>query len=399
MDKTVMETKDVRVLVVEDNPEDFQILQVLFSKIKNRRYKLENVLNLSKALEALRRREHEVYLVDYQLGPDSGIDFLKEAAAANCAAPSILLTGYGNPELDLKAMSLGAADFLSKNDLNPVILERSVRYALEHKRVEESVRRQEEFFRAMIENAQDGVMLIDADGKTRYASPSIEWILGYTQQERIGQDLFSLIHPEDLRIAKDLFTQSFNSSDKVFKAEFRTKHKGGSWRLIEATGKSHEFKSPDFTGVVLNYRDITEQKKAEESLKKHEDQMRLAQKMDAIGRLAGGVAHDFNNLLSVIGGNAYFVISSMEKDNPQRVELGEIQKAVRHGAELTKQLLVFGQKQVSQPRPVNLNDLSVEMNKMFKRLIDATIHLSIIQEKDLRSILVDPGQMQQVILN
>src|ERR1019366_3872232 len=146
-------------------------------------------------------------------------------------------------------------------------------------------------------------------------------------------------------------------------------------------------------------RDITERKKAEESLRQHEEQMRRVEKMNAIGRLAGGVAHDFNNLLSVVGGNAEFLLSSLEKNDPHREELGEIQKAVRRGAELTKQLLVFGQKQVSQPQPVNLNDLSAEMTKMLKRLIDANIDLSIIQDKDLRPILTDPGQMQQTILN
>jgi two-component system cell cycle sensor histidine kinase/response regulator CckA len=152
-------------------------------------------------------------------------------------------------------------------------------------------------------------------------------------------------------------------------------------------------------GVSAISRDITEQKRAQESLKKHEEQMRLAQKMDAIGRLAGGVAHDFNNLLSVIGGNGDFLMGSLAEGDPHREEVEEIKKAVHRGAELTQQLLVFGKKQVSQPQAVNLNELSSEMSKMLKRLIDATIDLSIIQNKDLKLIHSDPGQIQQVILN
>jgi nitrogen-specific signal transduction histidine kinase/ActR/RegA family two-component response regulator len=152
-------------------------------------------------------------------------------------------------------------------------------------------------------------------------------------------------------------------------------------------------------GASSIIRDITERKKAEESLRKHEEQMKLVDKMNAIGRLAGGVAHDFNNLLSVIGGNAEFLLSTLPEKDEHRDEVGEIQKAVRRGAELTKQLLVFGQKQVVQPQPVNLNELSAEMSKMLKRLIDASVDLAIIQDKDLKHILADPGQMQQIILN
>ena len=127
--------------------------------------------------------------------------------------------------------------------------------------------------------------------------------------------------------------------------------------------------------------------------------MRLAQKMDAIGRLAGGVAHDFNNLLSVIGGNAEFLLSGLAPEDPQREELVEIQKAVKRGAELTRQLLVFGQKQVSQPAPLQLNETVGEMNKMLRRLIDAHIEIVIEPSPGLWMIQADPIQIQQVILN
>ncbi len=140
-------------------------------------------------------------------------------------------------------------------------------------------------------------------------------------------------------------------------------------------------------------------KSEQELLKKHEHQSRLSQKMDAIGRLAGGVAHDFNNLLSVIEGNSDFLKALFSPGDPHLEEVEEIKKAVHQGAELTRQLLAFGKKQVNQPQLVNLNDQSTEMSKMFKRVIDASVDFAIIQEKELNWIHSDPGQIQQLILN
>ncbi len=392
-------------------------------------------------------------------------------------------------------------------------------------KAENEVRRSELFFRAVIENALDGVTIIEPDGNIRYTSPAVKSILGYEVAEMVQTNGFALIHPEDVQKVGVIFQEVLSSPEISRIVEFRYKHKDGTWRILETAGKSHFFTDPDFQGVVLNYRDvterkknedaflrsersfkalieqspdgmgiidqtnrirfvnpsflrmvgyesleeiigrspmdflepetqevvrkrlsdintkggvnrplecrlirkdggrlnaeissfasffegeqvvvsiardITERKKAEEALKKHEDEMRLAQKMDAIGRLAGGVAHDFNNLLSVVSGNAEFIRRNLESGHSPDEELEDILMAVHQGAELTKQLLVFGKKQVSQPEPISLNQVCVEMGKMFRRLIDPKIELHFIQDKEQKFIQADQGQMQQVILN
>jgi signal transduction histidine kinase len=152
-------------------------------------------------------------------------------------------------------------------------------------------------------------------------------------------------------------------------------------------------------GVSNISRDITERKTAQEALRKNEEQLQLSQKMDAIGRLAGGVAHDFNNLLNVIEGNSDFLKDALPPGDPHLDEVEEIKKAVQQGAQLTHQLLAFGKKQVSQPQLVNLNELGSDMCKMFKRLIDASIEFDFVQAKDLKWIQSDPGQIQQIMLN
>ncbi|MGH7740120.1 MAG: PAS domain S-box protein, partial [bacterium] len=251
---------------------------------------------------------------------------------------------------------------------------------------------------AILQQTTDAVYGTDLEHQVFNWNRGAEVLFGYGLGEIMGKTV-SVLAPSDrlneMKVIRAAALEGKNISNhetvRVKKNGERVDVSVSLSQIKDAQGK--------VVGVSTIARDITERKKAEESLRRHEEQMRLAQKMDAIGRLAGGVAHDFNNLLSVIGGNTEFLLSDLAPDDTRREEAEEIQKAVRRGAELTKQLLVFGQKQVSKPEPVNLNELSSEMNKMLKRLIDATINLSIIQDRELKPIRADSGQMQQIILN
>jgi two-component system cell cycle sensor histidine kinase/response regulator CckA len=761
--------------MVDDDRQDFEAVQRLLSEFKDPGYEVDWTPSFEAGLEAVRKGGHDLYLVDYLLGPQSGLDFLRDAELVPCLVPILILAGLGSPELNREAIARGAADYLLKGSLTADQLQRSIRYALERTKVMQELRQNGELFRALIENAMDGVCILEKDGTTSYLSPSIKPMLGYTPEERKGKNAFDLIHPQDAPRVAEALKDLFEAPDRERRTEFRFRHQDGSWRLLEGSAKSHAFTSPALQGIVVHYHDITEKKRAEEvlrqsegnlraifnnssqsisltdiegrmvafnekasqtsvamggppfelgkklvdyapashqaviqqrldqalagktlrlesqyrnqdgsdhwyevtynpvygpkgevagvclmgeviderknveralregeerfrgifenspvgialvgldakllavnprfcaivgypsadligksfidityppdieldvknyqhlisgqidnyemekrylrkdgqivwvnlvaslvrneageplhglglveditekkknegalselaaileqtsaavsstdlegvitvwnrgaeklfgypeakilgrsifmlaapdrieemrdlwgragkgeniadyetirlkqngdpvdvavnlspilnsqgkvtglsviyrdltkeksaqeALRKQEEQMRLVQKMDAIGRLAGGVAHDFNNLLSVIGGNAEFLMSSLSPDDPQREELMEIQKAVRRGADLTRQLLVFGQKQVSQPAPLQLNDTVTEMNKMLRRLIDAHIEIVIEPGSGLWMIEADPIQIQQVILN
>ena len=251
---------------------------------------------------------------------------------------------------------------------------------------------------AILQQTSDAVIGADLKGRIFSWNRGAEAMLGYSMEEIIGKStalLVPLDREEEMEKVRELATREENVSN--YETVMLKKNEG----QVEVSVSVSTLKDPKgkIVGISVISRDITERKKAEASIRHHEEQMRLAQKMEAVGRLASGVAHDFNNLLNVIVGNAEFLVDGMEKGNPHLEEVGEIKKAVWRGAELTKQLLVFGKGQVSKPRPVNLNDLCVEMNKMLKRLIDSTIKPSIIQDKGLKLILIDPGQMQQVILN
>ncbi len=251
---------------------------------------------------------------------------------------------------------------------------------------------------AILQQTPDAVIGCDMEGSIFSWNRGAEAMFGHSFEEIVGKRDSFLAPPERAHESQELMDIVLGGENISNFETVRIKKDG---TLIDVSLTMSPVK--DSRGKTIGYsaihRDITERKKAESSLKRHEEQLRQVEKMNAIGRLAGGVAHDFNNLLSVIGGNAEFLLSSLEEKDPKREELSEIQKAVKRGADLTKQLLVFGQKQVSQPQPVNLNELSGEMNKMLKRLLDANVDLAIIQDKVLKPVLADPGQVQQIILN
>ncbi len=251
---------------------------------------------------------------------------------------------------------------------------------------------------AILQQTTDAVIGADLDGKIFGWNRGAEAMLGYRLEEIVGKSTYLLVPPEH---RQELERLRILASGEENGSNYETVMLKKNGKLIEVSISVSTLKDPKgkIVGISAIARDITERKKDEASIRKHEEQMRLAQKMEAVGRLASGVAHDFNNLLNVIMGNAEFLIEDRENKIIHSEEVAEIKNAVWRGADLTKQLLVFGKNQVAKPRPVNLNDLCVEMNKMLKRLVDATIKPSFIQDKHLKPILIDPGQMQQVILN
>lgn len=256
--------------------------------------------------------------------------------------------------------------------------------------VRKQIVKREELFRLITESAADMIAVVGADGRRLYNSPSYERILGYTSEELAGTPISDQIHPDD--------------RDKVFKAanealssglgrslEYRMRHKDGSWRILESRASTIVNKGEVEKLVIVN-RDITDRKHLE-------DQFRQAQKMEAVGRLSGGVAHDFNNLLGVIIGYGEIVQESTEPESPQRNCIDEILKAGHRGASLTRQLLAFSRQQVLDPRVLDLNSVVKEMEKMLKRLIGEDIQLKTILDPKLGQLKADQGQIEQVVMN
>ncbi|MCX6914435.1 MAG: PAS domain S-box protein, partial [Verrucomicrobia bacterium] len=225
----------------------------------------------------------------------------------------------------------------------------------------EALRQHEEYFRALTEKATDITTVLNADGTFRYASPSVRQVLGYTPEELVGH-------------------------------EFRLRHKEGTWRALEATARNL-LDDPNVAGVVVNSRDITERQQLEQ-------QLRQAQKMEAVGQLAGGVAHDFNNMLAVVRGNAELLLMNADEHTSETTDcLKQITAASERATNLTRQLLAFSRKQVMQSQPLVLNDVIADVTKMLKRIIGEHIDLQCRCGAQLPFVQADAGMIEQVLVN
>jgi len=248
----------------------------------------------------------------------------------------------------------------------------------------------EKLFRLISENADDMIALVDANGRRLYTSPSHQKLLGYSAEELTRTPAYEQIHPDD-RESVIATTAQARQSGVVRRLEYRVRHKDGRWLVVESTASVVRNYGKDENLVIVN-RDITDRKQLEE-------QLYLSQKLEAIGRLSGGVAHDFNNLLGVIIGYSEALQRQIGKDDPVREAIDEIQNAGKRAALLTQQLLAFSRKQVLEPKVLDLNIVVFEVEKMLRRLIGEDIELKIVLRDGLGMVKADRGQIDQVILN
>jgi two-component system, cell cycle sensor histidine kinase and response regulator CckA len=249
----------------------------------------------------------------------------------------------------------------------------------------------EEAFRLITENAADMIAVVDGEGHRLYNSPAYEKILGYTAEELLSTSAFEQVHPDD----RPLIEQAAHAAATVGTAghvEFRMRHKNGAWRTLESVSSAIMRPDGKADKIVVVSRDITDRKRLE-------DQFRQAQKMEAIGRLSGGVAHDFNNVLGVIIGYAEVLQENTGISDPDRSCIEEILRASKRAASLIRQLLAFSRQQVLELKVLDLNQVIVNTEKMLRRLIGEDIRLSTHLENGLGHVRADEGQMEQVILN
>lgn len=189
-----MTSKAIRVLLVDDDEEDFIIARDLFEGIDHYRYELDWVDNYEEALEEIRRQRHDVYLLDYHLGARDGLTLLREALRHGCLAPMIMLTGQGGRQVDLDAMRLGAYDYLVKGQITSAVLERSLRYAMQHARSTNALRetvRVSSALLTVVNNLRQGVAITDPtveDEPLIYVNEFYSEMTGYPREELIGRN-------------------------------------------------------------------------------------------------------------------------------------------------------------------------------------------------------------------
>ena len=234
-------------------------------------------------------------------------------------------------------------------------------------------------------------MITDRAGVIEYVNPAFESLTGYSPGELMGQTPRVLRSGQQPAEAYKALWQTILAGN-VFRCTMVNRKKNGDVFVAEKTVTPLRDGEGRITHFISNDRDITDRRRLE-------NQLQQAQKMDAVGRLAGGVAHDFNNLLMVISSYAELMLDSLAPQHPLRRNVDEIQKASRRAADLTRQLLAFGRKQMRTLQLLDLNELIEDFNKMLPRLIGEDVELEFVPGLKLGKVKADPGQIEQILMN
>jgi PAS domain S-box-containing protein len=254
---------------------------------------------------------------------------------------------------------------------------------------------------SVLDSAFDAIVTIDLAGAIVELNTAAERMFGYSREEALGRELAALIVPEELREdhRRALARQPHDRPSQIIgqRLELEAVRADGTRFPIElSVSRIDDAAGIRFTAWI---RDLTERRRTEDALRLSEAQLRQAQKMEAVGRLAGGVAHDFNNVLTAIFGYADLVLDSLDAGDARREDVEEIKRAAHRAAALTRQLLAFSRKQVMQPRQVNLNGIIENLETLLLKLIGQEIVLQIDAEPSLWIVKADPGQIEQVLMN
>ena len=388
----------IQVLIVEDHPDDAELM---VRELRRAGFTPEwvRVETESAYLSALEQNP-DVILSDSSLPEFDGLAALDLLRERGLDIPFVLVSGRVGEDLAVDAMKRGAYEYLLKDRL--ARLGEAVRRAIERQRMRresawavEAMRQNEERYRLISETTSDYAysLSVDPDG-----SVTCEWItepftritgLSVAEVNSIGWE--RLYHTEDLPISERHHQTLLSNQSDSMEIRIVTKNQQACWVRVFGRPIWDEAQCR----VVRIYgaaQDITAEKQLEH-------QLFQSQKMEAVGRLAGGVAHDFNNLLTVIAGYGQILKDQSTADAPGADYLNEIIQAADRAAQLTRQLLAFSRRQVLQLKTVDLNSIVADIEKMLRRLIGEDVEVSCRLDPGLHGVRVDPGQMEQVLLN
>jgi PAS domain S-box-containing protein len=257
---------------------------------------------------------------------------------------------------------------------------------------EGALRESEARFRGLIEHSTDLIVVLDAEEAVRFWSPGAAAALGWREDGVLGRKLMDLVSPDDADALSRALQSVRDERATSAPVTSRLRHQDGSWRVIESVARNL-LSDPVLKGIVVNARDVTEQHRLRE-------QVQEAQKLESIGRLAGGVAHDFNNLLTAILGSAEAAREDLDAGRgASRDDIEAIREAGDRARQLTRQLLAFARRQTISPRALDLNRVVEDGRNLLRRILPENISLSIALGSEPCLVLADGGQLQQVILN
>src|SRR5213593_87653 len=387
-------SRPLRILIVEDSEDDTQLL---LHQLRRGGYDPmhERVDSVATMEQALARQQWDLVIADYGIPNFNSMAALALLKERGHDLPFIIVSGTITEETAVATMKAGAHDYLLKGNLKRLIpaIERELREAKsrrERRRAEEALRESEKRLQAILDNSPAISCLKDTEGRYLYVNPQFGKLTSLAPEQILGKTDDEIFPPEQ--------AAAFRANDlKVLQA-------GVALEFEEVAGHQDEL----HTSIVAKFplrntegtvyaicgiaTDITQRKSLEA-------QLRQAQKMEAIGRLAGGIAHDFNNLLTVIIGFSELMLLSLPVEHPHCATFEQIRQAGEKASRLTRQLLAFSRQQVLQPKVLDLNAVVANIDTMLQRVIGEDIDLLTILSPGLASVKADPGQIEQILMN
>jgi two-component system cell cycle sensor histidine kinase/response regulator CckA len=386
-------TEHVRILHVEDSDRDAELVrEVLLAEGLD--CEIVRVETREQYIAALETGQFDLIVCDYTLPSFEGGEALEIAAAKWPHVPFLFVSGTIGEEKAVEALKRGAAEYVLKQNLArlPSAVLRALSEAkerAERRKAEEALRASEQRTRALMENAKDAILVTNIQGIVVEVNRAGEELFGRPRAEFAGCHFFDLLVADEREKARLRF-EAILAGGAPGGQETIAMAADGRAVPIEISGSLVEIGGERLMLAIV--RDVSERKQLEE-------QFRQAQKMEAVGRLAGGVAHDFNNLLTVILGYSDVINNQLAAEHPLRQEVEQIRKAGERAAALTQQLLAFSRTQVLLPQVIDIREVVTDIHTMLRRVIGEDIDLLMVCDRETSRIKADRGQLEQVLMN
>jgi PAS domain S-box-containing protein len=398
--------RTVRVLLVEDSADDAWMLQRELERggMAPQVVRVQDEAGLAGALGA---DGWDIVIADYSLPTLTGLDVVHLVRRHDADLPCLLVSGSVSDATAIEAMRAGASDYLLKHDLVRLVpvVERELREALgrrQRRRAERALAASEERLRLVIEQSPDAVASFTADGRILEWNVRASVLFGLSRGEALGQHFGDLVLAPAWRAAFDAaLADRFHGARLAFglrtSSEVEGLHRDGRVVPLDVT----VIAVPASSGLsfCIFMRDLTARHAADATRANLELQLRQAQKMEAVGKLAGGIAHDFNNLLTVIQGQALLLESGLLPDDERPAAVGAIVQASEKASDLTRQLLTFSRRRVVRLVPMDLNGVVLDLGKLLRRLLGADVELCTHLAPGAVGIEADASMIEQVLMN
>lgn len=385
----------LRVLLVGNKEEDFFLVREILERSRNTfAADLDHAHSLDEAKAMLQERPYGLVLFEHETGNANAVHLLTELLHAGSSIPFVVLTENADESTVAEMIQAGTWNCVARSQLDGATLVRAIRSTLAVHSMQRGQQVAEESLRKLsraVEQSADLVVVTDRQGAIEYVNPAFEALTGYSQEEVLGKNPRVLKSGEQ---SPEFYQELWKTigAGNVFRGILVNRKKNGELYYLEQSISPVRDAEGNITHFISNGRDLTDRRRLEE-------QLLQAQKMDAIGRLAGGVAHDFNNLLTIITSYSELALDAAPAASPLEAKLREILLAARRAAELTRQLLAFSRKQPQALRVVELNEIIFGIAKTLPRLIGEDIEFSFAPGEKLGRVRVDPVQIEQILMN